>query len=159
MQKVNVADLAESVRVSPKGKFGRASRMISVALGGDEDATDLLKRHPFDVTLCRIVPGKSLCPYHSHSAQWEFYHVVSGRGSVRHADGATAIGSGDAFIFKPGEPHQMTNDGTEDLVFYIVADNPLGESCHYPDSGKWAVSSPEGRVIRSEALDYFDGEE
>ena len=47
----------------------------------------------------------------------------------------------------------------EDLVLYIVADNPFGESCHYPDSGKWMVRSPERRLLRSEALDYFDGEE
>jgi hypothetical protein len=44
-------------------------------------------------------------------------------------------------------------------VLYIVADNPIGESCHYPDSGKWMVRSPERRLLRSEPLDYFDGEE
>jgi hypothetical protein len=44
-------------------------------------------------------------------------------------------------------------------LLYVVADNPMGESCHYPDSGKWAVRSPERRLIRSEPLDYFEGEE
>ena len=39
------------------------------------------------------------------------------------------------------------------------ADNPMGESCHYPDSQKWVVRSPERRLIRSEPLDYYDGEE
>ena len=53
----------------------------------------------------------------------------------------------------------MSNEGTEDFVFYVIADNPMGESCHYPDSGKWVVRSPERRLIRSEPLDYFDGEE
>ena len=53
----------------------------------------------------------------------------------------------------------MTNDGDEDLILYVVADNPMGESCHYPDSEKWLVRSPEGRLIRSEGLDYFDREE
>ena len=85
--------------------------------------------------------------------------MISGRGSVRHKEGTTAIEPGDAFIFKPGEPHQLINNGTEDLVLYIVADNPMGESCHYPDSRKWLVRSPESRLIRSEPLDYFDGEE
>jgi uncharacterized cupin superfamily protein len=85
--------------------------------------------------------------------------VISGKGVVRHKDGTTPIEAGDAFIFQPGEPHQMTNDGTEDLLIYVVADNPIGESCHYPDSQKWAVRSPEGRLIRSEKLDYYDGEE
>jgi uncharacterized cupin superfamily protein len=71
----------------------------------------------------------------------------------------TAIETGDAFIFQPGEPHQLTNNSAEDLVVYVVADNPLGESCHYPDSGKWLVRSPVRRLIRSEGLDYYDGEE
>jgi uncharacterized cupin superfamily protein len=98
-------------------------------------------------------------PLHSHSAQWEFYHVISGTGVVRDKDGVTPIGPGDAFIFGPGSPHQVSNNSLGDLVLYIVADNPTGESCHYPDSGKWAVRSPEYAIIRSEPLDYHDGEE
>ena len=85
--------------------------------------------------------------------------MISGKGVVRHKDGTTAIEAGDAFIFKPGEPHQMTNDGAEDLILYVVADNPVGESGYYPDSKKWVVRSPERRLIRSDPLDYFDGEE
>jgi hypothetical protein len=52
-------------------------------------------------------------------------------------------------------------DGPQDIILYIVADNPIGESCYYPDSNKWMVMvrSPEGRTIRSEPLDYYDGEE
>ena len=42
---------------------------------------------------------------------------------------------------------------------WVSADNPIGESCHYPDSGKWLIRSPERRLIRSGALDYYDGEE
>jgi hypothetical protein len=42
---------------------------------------------------------------------------------------------------------------------YVVADNPIGESWYYPDSGKWGVGLPERRLMRSDALDYFDGEE
>ncbi len=49
--------------------------------------------------------------------------------------------------------------GVDDLILYVVADNPLGESNYYPDSDKWAVRSPHNRCIRSEPLDYFDGEE
>jgi uncharacterized cupin superfamily protein len=53
----------------------------------------------------------------------------------------------------------LINDSAADLVLYVVADNPIGESCHYHDTHKWLVRSPERRVIRSEALDYYDGEE
>jgi uncharacterized cupin superfamily protein len=119
----------------------------------------LKERHPFDVEILRISPGKSPYPYHSHSAQWELYHVISGKGTARHKDGRTNIEPGDAFLFGPDEPHEFVNNGTEDLVLYVIADNPIGESGHYPDSKKWIVRSPERTIIRSEALDYFDGEE
>ncbi len=71
--------------------------------------------------------------------------VLSGSGSIRHADGRAPIGAGDAFIFKPGEPHQLINDGSEDLVVIVVADNPIGESYHYPDEAMWIVNSPDRR--------------
>ena len=159
MRKINTNQLEETSWSSPKGTFAGAGKEVSEALGRQPGSTDLMQRHPFDVEICRIPPGKAPCPYHSHSAQWEFYHVVSGKGTVRHQDGTTPIEAGDAFIFEPGQPHQLRNDGTEDLVVYVVADNPFGESCYYPDSNKWLVRSPEGRLIRSESLDYYDGEE
>ncbi|MDR3458735.1 MAG: cupin domain-containing protein [Verrucomicrobiae bacterium] len=159
MRIVNTNQMEELSWSSPKGKFVSAGKEVSEELGRRPQSTDLMERHPFDVEISRIPPGKTAYPYHSHSAQWEFYHVISGTGSVRHQDGTTPIEPGDAFIFRPGEPHQLTNTGTEDLILYVVADNPLGESCHYPDSGKWAVRSPERRLVRSEPLDYYDGEE
>ncbi len=151
--------MAELTWSSPKGKFVGAGKQVSEELGRQPQSTDLNQRHPFDVEICRIPPGKTPYPYHSHSAQWEFYHVISGQGIVRHKDGTTGIEAGDAFIFKPGEPHQITNDGLQDLILYVVADNPIGESYYYPDSKKWGVTSPERRNIRSDALDYYDGEE
>ena len=159
MHKVNTAKIEEVTWTSPKGKFAGAGKEISEELGRKPDSTDLQERHPFDVEICRIPPGKTPYPYHAHSAQWEFYHVISGRGVVRHKDGLTPIETGDAFLFKPGEPHQITNDGTEDLLIYVVADNPFGGSSYYPDSNKWSVRIPEHRLLRSDALDYYDGEE
>lgn len=156
---VNSNQITEDLWESPKGKYAQGSRGLSEALGRQPFSTDLRERHPFDVEICRIPAGKSLCPYHSHSAQWEFYHVISGTGQVRHAEGKTPISPGDAFLFAPGDAHELINDSEGDLIIYIVADNPVGESCHYPDSGKWLVRVPERRLIRSENLDYFDGEE
>ena len=162
MLKVNTNTLEEISWSSPKGKFGGAGKQVSEALGRNPQSSDLNERHPFDVEIVRIAPGKMPYPYHSHSAQWEFYHVISGKGLVRHKDGTTAIAPGDAFLFKPGEPHQLINPDSgsgHDLVLYVVADNPVGESIFYPDGKKWAVRSPERRILRGEALDYYDGEE
>lgn len=63
-----------------------------------------------------------------------------------------------AFLFKPGEAHQLFSDGDADLVVHVVADHPVGESTYYPDSNKFSVRSPERRNLRSENLDYWGGE-
>ena len=161
MRKVNTNQMPEVTWASPKGKFGGAGKEVSEELGRKPDSTDLRERHPFDVEISRVSPGKSACPYHSHSAQWEFYHVISGSGMVRHKDGRTAIEAGDAFIFEPGEAHEIMNpdSSAEDLVLYVVADNPIGESCYYPDSGKWLVRSPQRRVLAGNEVEYYQGEE
>ncbi len=159
MRKVNSNNIQEVTWDSPKGKYGGAGKEISEELGRKPHSTDLKDRHPFDVEICRVPPNKCACPYHSHSAQWEFYHVLAGKGTVRHKDGTTPIFPGDAFIFAPGEPHQILNYSADDLVLYIVADNPIGESCYYPDSNKWMVRSPERQIIRSGPIDYYDAEE
>jgi uncharacterized cupin superfamily protein len=159
MHKVNIKDIPEEAWSSPKGKFAGTGKGLSEALGRKAFSTDSKERHPFDVELIRIPPGKIPYPYHSHSAQWEFYYIMSGKGAARHKDGSTPIEAGDALIFQPEEPHAFSNDGSEDLLIFVIADNPIGESAYYPDSKKWLVRSPERRLMRGEQLDYYDGEE
>jgi uncharacterized cupin superfamily protein len=161
MRKVNLADIKERERQSPKGKYGRRSKDISVALGRDPESLDLMERHPFDLAQVSIPQGKSLCPYHSHSSESELYLVISGRGKVRDKDGWTEVEPGDAFFFGPGEAHQLSNAGEEDFVYYVIADNPRGDSCHYPDSGKFAVwkEGMDEVIVKATETDYFDGEE
>jgi len=166
MQKINVKDVPEQEKKSPKGKFGRFTKNISIALGREPESLDLSKRHPFDLALVRIPKGKSLCPYHAHAAESELYLVISGRADVRDKKDVTEVGPGDAFMFQPGEPHQLTNNGSEDFVYYVIADNPrsggaTGDSCYYPDSGKWAVTreGSEELIVKGTETDYFDDEE
>src|SRR3954451_23858073 len=165
MRKINVKDVPEQERKSPKGKFGRFTKSISVALGREPESLDLLKRHPFDLALVRIPKAKKLCPYHAHAAESELYLVLYGRGSVRDKDGTAEVGPGDAFLFQPGEAHQLSNAGSEDFVYYVIADNPrsggaTGDSCYYPDSGKWAVAreGSEELMVKGTEGAYFDGE-
>ena len=61
----------------------------------------------------------------------DFWHRIA-----RHADGTSPIETGDAFLFEPGQAHQLINDSSEDLILYVVADNPIGESNYFPDSQK-----------------------
>ena len=161
MRKVNLKDVEWQGRQSPKGKFGRQMKNISVALGREPESLDPARRWPFDLALASIPKGKSFCPYHSHSAESEMYLVVSGRGKVRDKGGWTDVGAGDAFFFGPGQAHQLTNAGEEDFVYYVIADNPRGDMCHYPDSGKFAVWKENGEeiIVKATEADYFDGEE
>ena len=161
MRKVNLNDIEWQERQSPKGKFGRRMKNISLALGREPESLDLGKRWPFDLALVNIPKGKTLCPYHCHSSESEMYLVVSGRGKVRDKDGWTEVGGGDAFFFGPGEAHQLANTGDEDFVYYVIADNPRGDMCHYPDSGKFAVwkEGNEEVIVKAKEADYFDGEE
>jgi uncharacterized cupin superfamily protein len=161
MKKVNLRDLKEEERRSPGGKYHKFVKDISVALGREPESLDLIKRHPFDVALVRIPKGKSYCPYHGHSAESEFYIVVSGRGQIRDKSGTTEVSAGDALFFPPGEAHQFSNASDEDFVYYVIADNPRGDCCYYPDSGKWAVTveGSEEIIVQGKEADYFLGEE
>ena len=161
MRTVNLKDVQEQERKSPKGKFHKFVKDVSIALGRESASLDLTKRQPFDLAQVRIPKGKSYCPYHSHSAESELYLVVAGRGSIRDKDGKTEVKAGDAFFFGPGEAHQITNAGDDDFVYYVIADNPRGDSCFYPDSGKWAVAveGSEEKIVRGQEKDYYDGEE
>jgi uncharacterized cupin superfamily protein len=162
VRKVNVNDIPERPwrRNGLTEKFASYAKHISVALGREPDSFDLAKRHPFDLARYRIPKGKSLCPYHSHSAESELYLAVSGTGRVRHKDGTTDVGAGDAFFFGPGEAHEVINSGNEDFVYYVIADNPLGDNCYYPDSDKWAVwkEGSEEVIVKGRETDYFEAE-
>ena len=96
-------------------------------------------------------------PFHSHSAQWEFYHIVSGRGQVRTPDGNFSVQEGDCLIHPPNEAHQMINTGAVDLIYYVVADNPPSDVTTYPDSKKIKISGQDPMRVRT--ADYYDGEE
>lgn len=161
MKKINLRDLAERERRSPAGKYQHFWKEISVALGRNPASLDLRQRHPFDLSLERLPPGSSRCPYHSHSAETELYYVVSGRGEVRDQnDKRTEVGANDSFIFHPGEAHELLNPGTEDFVYYVIADNPIGDNCYYPDSKKWSVwTGTEEQIVGGRVVDYYLGEE
>ena len=149
MRKINLNEIKEEPWQSPSGKYAVSFKGISEALGREPSSLDLSKRHPFDLEWNRVPPGKQAFPYHAHSAQWEFYLVVSGKGSVRHKDGATDVVPGDAFIFGPDEPHQLSNPGQEDFIYYVIADNPIGESATTQIVGNGKRTSHQPRIVSS----------
>jgi uncharacterized cupin superfamily protein len=161
MRKINLNDVPSESSQSPKGKYAAVEKGISIALGRAGEHWLPEENQPFDVELASVPPGRLNFPYHSHSAQWEFYLFISGNGKIRQADGWTEIGAGDALLFGPSEAHQICNSGTEDLVYYVIADNPIGDACYYPDSDKWAVATDpkDEKIIKGQDADYYLGEE
>ncbi len=143
---------------SPRRTFHSFYQNISVALGGIRNGGSWCGGHPFDVQIRRIPPGASVCPFHSHLAQWELFLVRAGTGIARAGAERRAVGPGDVFIHPPGEAHQLTNIGTTDLEVLIVADNPELDAFYYPDSQKWGLRPP-GKYFRMQETGYFDGEE
>jgi uncharacterized cupin superfamily protein len=154
----NLDQLPWQEDVSPRGRYHKFRRNLSLALGGKRDVGEWGGGHPFDVEQFRIPPGAANFPYHAHGAQWEFYLIMSGEGVVRSPAGETPIKSGDSFMFPPGDAHQLINRGTEDLVYLVVADHPRADVIHYPDSGKWG-HKPQHDYFLPQPCDYYAGEE
>ena len=160
MRKANIADVREDEWKSPLGKFHSLGKTLNEAIAPDCASDNLRKRHPFEVELTRIPPGVANWPFHFHSNQWEFYLIVSGKATVRDESGVSKAGPGDFFMFGPLEVHQIINQSDEELVYYCIADNPVGGTCYYPDSDKWSVGSPGKRkLIKGQEVEYLTGEE
>jgi uncharacterized cupin superfamily protein len=157
-RKIHPDSLAWEPWASPKGKYRGTSKELSVALGAKRNTPTGLGGHPFDLELGKVAPGESPCVFHSHAAQWECYLFLTGCGTVRTDAGLTPVTAGDVVMHPPGEPHQFTNTGDSDLLYYLVADNPPVDYWHYPDSNKWGLRAPR-QFFRIAPLDYWDGEE
>ena len=160
MNKINLAEISIEKSRSPKGHFRRLSQHISQALAGVNGLGASGLTWPFEVDLVRVPAGAINWPYHSHSAQWELYLILAGRGQVRTPDGLAELREGDCLVHPPGEAHQITNTGATDLVYYIIADNPASDVCHYPDSNKWQMPGlPHPIRVTESVSDRYDGEE
>ena len=161
MKRVNQNDLPWVERTSPKGRFRKFRRDLSQALAAEPAEPALPDRAPFEVELTRIPPGAANYPFHSHSAEWECYLILSGTGTMRCGDERSALSPGDCVMCAPGEAHQIVNDSEGDLLYYVIANNAPSDVWHYPDSDKWGFTLPNGRdtYFRKSDVPYFEGEE
>ena len=159
MKPVNESSVPEEHRISPKQIYEIYRRHISLALGGTKDTGEWGGGYPFDVEMSRIPPGKKGYPMHSHAAQTEHYIILEGAGVLIDSGGnQERIGPKDQFICRPGEAHQIFNDGTSDLVYYVIANHHRADVTTYPKSGKRQIK-PDYRYFRIDDVDYYDGEE
>jgi len=158
MKRINLLVVPTDECKSPKGRFRLFSQDISAAMRQGNGDSSRTSPWPFEVELVRLPPSAVNWPYHSHSAQSEFYIIVSGRGQVRTPAGTTDVREGDYILHPPGEAHQLINTGATDLIYYVIADNPASDVCHYPDSNKLKVPG-QGKLLRVQPTEYYDGEE
>jgi uncharacterized cupin superfamily protein len=158
-RRVSLATLPWEEFASPKRKFRGFSKELSIALGAKRNTPSGLGGHPFDLELQKLLPGECGCPFHSHAAEWEMFLILKGTATVRAKADARTLHAGDVVLHPPGEAHQITNASTtDDLEFFVIADNAPVEFCHYPDSGKWGFRNPR-KIFRPADTDYWDGEE
>jgi uncharacterized cupin superfamily protein len=158
MKKTNLSTVPTDECKSPKGRFRLFSQDVSAALRQGNGEKSRTAHWPFEVELVRLPPRAVNWPYHSHSAQWEFYIIVAGRGQVRTPAGTTDVREGDYVLHPPGEAHQLINTGATDMIYYVIADNPVSDVCHYPDSNKLSVPG-QSKPLRIQPTEYYDGEE
>lgn len=64
----------------------------------------------------RLAPGAKT-QAHFHPRTEEIYYILAGEARMRLGDEVRQVGPGDAIAIPPREPHQITNTGSEPLVF------------------------------------------
>jgi uncharacterized cupin superfamily protein len=158
MNKINLAEVPIEKCSSPKGRFRRLCQDVSRALAGVNGLGKGGVAQPLDVALIRLPAGAVNWPYHSHSNRWEMYLILSGRGSVRTPGGIAQIREADCLVHPPGEPHQIRNSGATDLVYYVIANTPPVDICHYPDTNKWSLPG-QANPVKLQPSTVYDGEE
>jgi len=115
------------------------------------------------VTLYVLPPGNAQAPYHWHHVREELLLVLSGRPTLRTADGERQLDAGDMVSFPRGPEgaHKVTNETSEAARYLIFSTKPSSDIVEYPDSRKigFGSSGQDFRMLRDEpSLDYWEGE-
>ena len=157
---INIDEL-EYARFGKGKKFQADRGPVSAKIGGKK----------LGYAVIRLQPGKRAWPYHAHYVIEEMFYVVSGEGTLRHADEEYPIRTGD-FICSPADPqqpHQIINTSDGELVYIALSGEADTDIFLYPDSGKYGVwhgnatnpHDPDSfRVFarKESVVDYWDGE-
>jgi len=117
-----------------------------------------------------LPPGESVCPYHFEFGSEEWLLVLTGRPTLRRADGdgelEEVLEPGDTVCFPPGPSgaHKVTNTTAERsrIVMFSTVPEADVDISYYPDSEKYGVWPGHGKpgflVRRENGVDYYDGE-
>ena len=137
----------------PEGFRSRRARI------GYELGTELI-----GASLWELPAGEAAYPYHFHYSDEELVIVLSGRPSLRTAEGIRELEEGEAVSFPVGEDgaHQILNRGQETATFLAVSSSGRPDVVVYPDSDKVGIWTGDKEtdvlVRRSSRVGYYDGE-
>ena len=118
-----------------------------------------------------LEPGRAAFPFHFHRANEELLVVLSGRPTLRTADGERELDEGEVVSFRvgPAGAHQMINRSSGPARYIMFSTRRTPDVVGYPDSGKSGYASPpqegddEGPVralfFDRDAAGYYDGEQ
>lgn len=111
------------------------------------------------VTLSRVPPGRTMCPFHFHEREDEVFFIVSGRGVLRYGEDVRELRAGDCVSCPAGTKvaHQIANPFAEDLTYLAIGPHDPHEVAVYPDSGKVMVRSL-GQVGFLQKAPYLEAE-
>lgn len=133
--------------------------------------SDKIGAQKLGYAVVRLKPGKRAWPYHAHYVIEEFFYVLEGEGTLRHAGEEYPIRAGD-FICSPAEPeepHQIINTSDKTLSYIALSTNDHTDIFIYPDSDKYGAwhgktrnpKDPDSFIVfgrKSTSVDYWDGE-
>lgn len=148
-------------------EFGKGDRFHA----GRADVSGAIGAERLGYSVIRLQPGKRAWPYHAHYVIEEFFYIIAGAGTLRHAGEEYPIRQGD-FICSPADPeqpHQIVNTSDADLLYIALSTNERADVFLYPDSGKYGAYSgktrnprdPDSFIVfarKETAVDYWDGE-
>ena len=100
-----------------------------------------------------------MCPGVASTSPWSFEirHYNSDDLLRQSEDGQRDVRAVTGTYLRKVNIRDVSEESWSSL--FVVADEPIGDSCHFPDSGEWLVRSPKRRLIRSNSPEYYDGEE
>ena len=88
------------------------------------------------VHLVRLEPGRESTEYHTHAHDEEWIYILSGRATAEIGGRKSEVGPGDFMGFVAGsEPHTMTNEGQEDLLYLVGGTRNAYDVVDYPRRG------------------------
>jgi uncharacterized cupin superfamily protein len=112
------------------------------------------------LSVYRIRPGQSICPYHYEIGFDEWLIVLDGRPTLRTPEGERELRAWDVAFFPDGEAgaHKVTNNTGDDLRVAILSNKGDPGAAVYPDSDKVGIFPPNKLFRLGDAVDYWAGE-